>query len=93
LGASIELSVQAVTALGGPAPQVIANWYEEHGAINHDAMDAAIAPIAGYFTDAPPGPELPRVSAFQRAQLKVTLIWAADRFRLPEPTWVNAIQM
>ena len=45
-----------MTALGGPAPQVIANWYEEHGAINHDAMDAAIAPIAGYFTDAPPRP-------------------------------------
>ena len=86
---------QAATVEGGPVPQVIANWYAERGAINPDALDAAVASVAGYFANAAwrPGiPELPRRRAFQREQLKVSLIWAAHRFRLPEPTWVNEIQ-
>jgi hypothetical protein len=86
---------QAVTAEGGPEPQVIVNWYGERGAINQDALDAAVASVAGYFANAAWRPailELPRMRTFQREQLKVTLTWAAHRFRLPEPTWVSEIQ-
>jgi hypothetical protein len=75
---------------------VITDWYAARRSINQDALDASVASIAGYFANAawrPGNPELPRVRAFQRAQLKVTFMWAAHRFRLPEPTWVNEIQM
>jgi hypothetical protein len=57
-------------------------------------LDASIAGIAGYFADRawrPPILGVPRVRAFQRAQLKVSLAWAARRFDLPEPRWLAAV--
>ncbi|MDP6822784.1 MAG: phosphotransferase [Dehalococcoidia bacterium] len=86
---------QAVKVEGGPDPQVVSEWYGARWTVDQDALDASVASLAGFFAVAARGPEipgLPRLRSFVRAQLKVTLMWAADRFRLPEPTWVDEIQ-
>ena len=57
-------------------------------------VDAAVAGIAAYFADRawrPPIPGVPRVRAFQRRQLKVSLAWAARLLDLPEPRWLEAV--
>ena len=57
-------------------------------------IDAAVAGIAAYFADRawrPPIPGVPRVRAFQRRQLKVSLAWAARLLDLPEPRWLEAV--
>jgi len=57
-------------------------------------IDASLAVIAGYFADRgwrPPIEGLPRVRRWQRDQMKECLRWAARRFDLPEPRWLDAV--
>ena len=85
---------QAVDAEGGPAPERVLAWYEEVLPLRARELDASIAGIAGYFADRawrPPMPGLPRLRSIQRRQLKATLAWAARRFDLPEPRWLDAV--
>jgi hypothetical protein len=85
---------QSVTAEGGPAPEQVIAWYGERAAVRPEVLDAAVAALAGFFADQawrPDIPGLPRLRAFQRRQLAVTLAWAARRQRLPEPAWISGI--
>ena len=85
---------QATETEGGPSAERTMNWYAEVMPIRDTYVDASVAGIAGYFADRswrPPIPGVPRVRAFQRAQLKVSLAWAAKRLALPEPTWLAAV--
>ena len=85
---------QATEAEGGPPVDRTMGWYAEVMPLRRSSLDAAVAGIAGYFADRawrPPIPGLPRVRAFQRRQLKVSLAWAARRFDLPEPRWLAAL--
>jgi len=85
---------QSVTVEGGPLPEAVMAWYAEAMPVRSELVDAAVASIAGFFADLAWGqenPELPRLRAFQRRQLKVTLAWAARRLDLPDPTWLDAI--
>jgi hypothetical protein len=69
-------------------------WHAELLPLRESHMDASVAGIAGYFADKawrPPIPGVPRVRSFQRAQLKVSLAWAARRLALPEPIWLAAV--
>jgi hypothetical protein len=85
---------QATEAEGGPPAGRTMDWYAEVMPTRDLYVDASVAGIAGYFADRawrPPIPGVPRVRAFQRRQLKVTLAWAAQRFALPEPRWLVAV--
>jgi Ser/Thr protein kinase RdoA (MazF antagonist) len=85
---------QAVAAEGGPSAERVLAWYEEVTRLRPELIDAALAGIAGYFADRawrPPIPGLPRVRRWQRDQLKECLRWAARRFDLPEPRWLEAV--
>jgi hypothetical protein len=85
---------QATEAEGGPPAERMMDWYAEVMPLRTSYVDAAVAGIAGYFADhawRPPIPGVPRVRAFQRRQMKVTLAWAARRFALPEPRWLIAV--
>jgi len=85
---------QATETEGGPPADRILGWYGQVLPLRDAHLDASIAGIAGYFADRawrPPVPGVPRVRAFQRAQLKVTLAWAARRFDLAEPRWLAAV--
>jgi hypothetical protein len=84
-----------VTVDRGPEPEQIVAWYAERGPVRSDALDASIAAISGYFADTgwrPEVPGLPRLRRFQRAQLRVSLAWAARRLGLPHPTWLERIR-
>lgn len=86
---------QAVAAEGGPAPERVLGWYEEVHQLRRRELDASIAGIAGYFADRswrPPLPGLPRLRSIQRRQLKATLAWAARRFDLAEPRWLEEVK-
>lgn len=86
---------QAVTAEGGPAPESVLAWYQEELPLRAREIDASIAGIAGYFADRawrPPMPGLPRLRSIQRRQFIATLGWAARRFALPEPRWLDAVK-
>lgn len=85
---------QATEAEGGPNAERILTWYAEIKPLRASHIDASIAGIAGYFADRswrPPIPGVPRVRAWQRSQLKVSLAWAARRLALPEPRWLAAV--
>jgi hypothetical protein len=85
---------QGVTAEGGPPPEQIVAWYDELLPVRDRVVDGSIAGIAGYFATRawlPPLPGLPRLRSIQRRQLKATLAWAARRFALPEPRWLDAV--
>ncbi|HUG05519.1 MAG TPA: hypothetical protein VMQ78_03155 [Candidatus Limnocylindria bacterium] len=85
---------QATEAEGGPSAERTLGWYGEVMPLRETHLDASVAGIAGYFADRswrPPIPGVPRVRAFQRAQLKVSLAWAARRLALPEPGWLAAV--
>jgi hypothetical protein len=85
---------QATEAEGGPSAERTMDWYAEVMPVRDSYVDASVAGIAGYFADRawrPPIPGVPRVRAFQRRQLKVTLAWVALRFALPEPRWLAAV--
>ncbi len=84
--------VQSVTAEGGPLPEQVMAWYAERIPLRPQALDAAVADLAGFFADEawrPAIPGLPRLRPFQRAQLRVTLAWAARRLQLPPPAWLD----
>jgi hypothetical protein len=86
---------QGVAAEGGPAPERVIGWYEEVLRLRRLEVDASIAGLAGYFADRaprPPMPGLPRIRSIQRRQLKASLAWAARRFELPEPRWLDAVE-
>ena len=85
---------QATETEGGPSAELIMTWYAEVLPLRDSHLDASVAGIAGYFADKawrPPIPGVPRVRSFQRAQLKVSLAWAARRLALPEPRWLAAV--
>jgi fructosamine-3-kinase len=85
---------QAVAAEGGPTAERVLAWYEEVVRLRPEMVDASLAGIAGYFADRawrPPIEGLPRVRRWQRTQLKECLRWAARRFDLPEPRWLEAV--
>jgi len=85
---------QAVAAEGGPGAERVLAWYQEVLRLRPEMIDAALAGIAGYFADRgwrPPIEGLPRVRRWQRTQLKECLRWAARRFDLPEPRWLDAV--
>lgn len=85
---------QTVVLDGGPDPETVMTWYADAWKVDYEALDASVASIAGYFARnawLPAIPELPRVRAFQRAQLAVTLRWCARRLELPDPTWADEI--
>ena len=89
----IDLAFLAVTITceGGPERETLAAWYAETGRLRPDVLAGAVAAVAGYFADAarrPEVPELPRLRAWQRKQLGVSLRWASRLLALPEPTWV-----
>lgn len=86
---------QAVAAEDGPTPERVLAWYEEVLPLRAREIDASIAGIAGYFADRswrPPMPGLPRLRSIQRRQLTATLAWAARRFDLPAPRWLDAVK-
>lgn len=86
---------QGVTADGGPEPERVLAWYEDVLPLRAAAVDASLAGISGYFADRswrPEVPGLPRVRAFQRRQLRCCLAWAARRFDLPEPRWLDGVR-
>ena len=85
---------QATEAEGGPRVERTMGWYAEVMPFRDSYLDASVAGIAGYFADRawrPPMPGLPRLRAWQRKQLKVSLAWAARRLALPEPTWLTSV--
>ena len=85
---------QATEAEGGPPVDRTMGWYAEVMPLRTSYVDASVAGIAGYFADRawrPPIPGVPRVRAFQRRQLKVSLAWAARLLGLPEPLWLSAV--
>jgi hypothetical protein len=85
---------QATEAEGGPPVDRTMGWYAEVMPLRKSYVDASVAGIAGYFADRawrPPIPGVPRVRAFQRRQLKVSLAWAARLLGLPEPLWLAAV--
>lgn len=85
---------QTVTADGGPRHETVMDMYAEAGALRPEVVTASVVMIADLFADLAPRPSmpgLPRLRAWQGAQLKVTLRWAAQRLDLPDPTWVDSI--
>jgi hypothetical protein len=86
---------QATEAEGGPPAERTMGWYAEILPLRDSHLDASITAIAGYFADRawrPPIPGVPRVRAWQRRQLVVSLGWAARRLALPEPRWLAAVR-
>lgn len=85
---------QAVAMEDGPSPERVLAWYEEVLPLRAREVDASIAGVAGYFAHRawqPPLPGLPRIRSIQRRQLKASLAWAARRFELPDPGWLDAV--
>ena len=85
---------QATEAEGGPRAERIMDWYAEVLPLRDAHLDASVAGIAAYFADRAWRPSIagvPRVRAFQRKQLKVSLAWAARRFALPDPAWLTSV--
>ena len=86
---------ESVTVEGGPEPERFVAWYAARAPVRADALDASVSAIAAFFANGawqPDIPGLPRLRPFQRAQLRVTLAWAARRLALPPPTWLDAIE-
>jgi hypothetical protein len=85
---------QSVAAEGGPEPEQVLAWYAERMPVRSEVVDATAAALAGYFAEQawqPDIPGLPRLRAFQRRQLVVTLAWAGRRLRLAEPSWLHGV--
>ena len=85
---------QSVEVEGGPSAESVMAWYGERFLLRDDAVDAAVAALASFFAahaHRPEIPGLPRLRSFQRAQLRVTLAWAARRLKLPDPVWLSSV--
>jgi thiamine kinase-like enzyme len=86
---------QSITCEGGPDPDAVIAAYTTHLPVRAEVIDAAAATMAGFFAHhawRPDIPDLPRLRSIQRRQLKSSLVWAARRLRLPEPTWLEAVR-
>ncbi len=87
---------QSVETEGGPSAEQVLAWHGERFALRDDAIDAAVASLSSFFAShahRPDIPGLPRLRSFQRAQLRVTLAWAARRLKLPDPAWLSNISV
>jgi hypothetical protein len=85
---------QSIKVEGGPAPEDAVAPYARDLPVRDEMMDSAVAAVAGYFAQhawREPIPGLPRLRPFQRAQLKVSLAWAARRLHLSTPDWLDAV--
>ena len=72
----------SVRMQGGPDPEVLIAMHPACREADPDAVTAAVASIAGYFTHGalqPPPPGIPTVRAFQAAQGVVAREWLARR--------------
>jgi Ser/Thr protein kinase RdoA (MazF antagonist) len=72
----------SVAMQGGPPPEEVLARYVASRTADPDAITAAIAAMAGYFTHRslqPPPPGIPTVRAFQAAQGVVARQWVAQR--------------
>lgn len=72
----------SVTMQGGPPPEELLHRYLADRTTDPDAITAAVASLAGFFTARalqPPPPGLPTVRAFQAAQGVVARRWVAQR--------------
>ncbi len=84
---------QSITVDGGPPPEQLVAWYAERAPVDPVALTAAVVGVAGFFLRnafEAEIPGLPRLRTFQRAQLAVTLAWAAKRLDLPPPAWLGS---
>lgn len=72
----------SVRMQGGPPPEAVIMRHPACRAADTDAITAAVAAVAGFFTHRslqPPPPGLPTVRAFQAAQGAVAREWLAQR--------------
>jgi aminoglycoside phosphotransferase (APT) family kinase protein len=72
----------SVTMQGGPAPETLLDRHAACRTADPDAITAALAAVAGFFTHRalqPPPPGLPTLRAFQAAQGTVARQWLARR--------------
>ena len=72
----------SVAMQGGPDPMTLLDRYAPARGADPEAIDAAIAAVAGYFTAHalhPDPPGLPTLRAFQAAQGAIARRWIADR--------------
>jgi aminoglycoside phosphotransferase (APT) family kinase protein len=72
----------SVTMQGGPPPEALLQKHPACRQADPDAVTAAVAAIAGFFTHRalqPPPPGLPTLRAFQAAQGAVARDWVAER--------------
>jgi aminoglycoside phosphotransferase (APT) family kinase protein len=78
----------SVTMQGGPPPEKLIARHPACQTADPDAITAAVAAVAGFFTHRamqPPPPGLPTVRAFQAAQGVVARRWVAERAGLSLP--------
>ncbi len=69
---------------GGPAPATVVERHDLFATVDHDALTAVVAAVAGFFTRAAmdPAPDgLPTLRAFQQAQADVAVHWLATLIR------------
>lgn len=88
------LFAQSVEVEGGPAAEMVLNWYSARLPLDPVRTTGALAVISGYFALhawQPAIPGLPRLRRFQAAQLRVTLKWVSTRLGLPTPNWVDHV--
>jgi hypothetical protein len=74
--------IPSVVMQGGPPPEEVFARYRLSGAADADAVNCALASLAGYFTRQallPPPPGLPTLRAFQAAQGTIARRWLAQR--------------
>jgi hypothetical protein len=74
--------IPSVVMQGGPPPEEVFARYRLRGAADADAVNCALASLAGYFTRhalLPPPPGLPTLRAFQAAQGTIARRWLAQR--------------
>ena len=70
----------SVTMQGGPPPEKVVSRHSAYRAADPDAVTAAVAELAGFFTHQaaqPPPPGLPTLRAFQDAQGAIAREWTA----------------
>jgi thiamine kinase-like enzyme len=85
---------QSIASEGGPRSEEVVKWYAEALPVRDDVLVASVVGLAGYFADCAPKPaipELPRLRAVQRQQLRSTLAWAARLLDLPDPDWLEGV--
>lgn len=85
---------QSIAVESGLVPETILGWYEEIAPLHQGRLDAAVCVAAGFFADRAwreEIPGLPRLRAFQRQQLVVSLNWALRRLATRPPNWLEEL--